>query len=119
MPYERRPPVKGRSKMEALFPFGSRGAQFYVLAVRTLLFSTAILFCLCVQWLPLSATPHDMLVRIFLSALPLLLIIVIAPTKLLPLVVMVTSIEQLKNKHDIAETIVEMKARYSRDIGEI
>ena len=53
--------------MEALFPFGSRGAQFYVLAVRTLLFSTAILFCLCVQWLPLSATPHDMLVRIFLS----------------------------------------------------
>ena len=96
--------------MEALFPFGSRGAQFYVLAVRTLLFSTAILFCLCVQWLPLSATPHDMLVRIFLSALPLLMIIVIAPTKLLPLVVMVTSIEQLKNKHDIAETIVEMKA---------
>ena len=49
--------------MEALFPFGSRGAHFYVLAVRTLLFSTAILFCLCVQWLPLSATPHDMLVR--------------------------------------------------------
>ena len=48
--------------------------------------------------------------RIFLSALPLLMIIVIAPTKLLPLVVMVTSIEQLKNKHDIAETIVEMKA---------
>lgn len=96
--------------MEALFPFGSRGAQFYVLAVRTLLFSTAILFCLCVQWLPLSATPHDMLVRVFLSALPLLMIIVIAPTKLLPLVVMVTSIEQLKNKHDIAETIVEMKA---------
>ena len=38
------------------------------------------------------------------------MIIVIAPTKLLPLVVMVTSIEQLKNKHDIAETIVEMKA---------
>ena len=32
--------------------------------------------------------------RIFLSALPLLMIIVIAPTKLLPLVVMVTSIEQ-------------------------
>ena len=32
-------------------------------------------------------------VRIFLSALPLLMIIVIAPTKLLPLVVMVTSIE--------------------------
>ena len=47
--------------------------------------------------------------RIFLSAVPLLMIIVIAPTKLLPLVVMVTSIEQLKNKHDIAETIVEMK----------
>merc|ERR1712028_88426 len=63
----------------------------------TLLFSTATLFCLCVQWIPLSATP-------------LLMIIVIAPTKLLPLVVMVTSIEQLKNRHDIAETIVEMKA---------
>ena len=62
--------------MEALFPFGSRGAHFYVLAVRTLLFSTAILFCLCVQWLPLSATPHDMLLlRILLSALPLLMII--------------------------------------------
>merc|ERR1711935_437694 len=44
------------------------------------------------------------------SAVPLLMIIVIAPTKLLPLVVMVTSVEQLKNRHDIAETIVEMKA---------
>jgi calmodulin len=109
-PYETRPIVRGRSKMEALFPFGSKGASFYVFAVRTLLFSTAILFCLCVQWIPLSATPHDMLVRIFLSAVPLLMIIVIAPTKLLPLVVMVTSIEQLKNRHDIAETIVEMKA---------
>jgi len=116
-PYERRAIVKGKSKMESLFPFGgkradgsSKGQTFYVFAVRTLLFSTAILFCLCVQWIPLSATPHDMLVRIFLSAVPLLMIIVIAPTKLLPLVVMVTSIEQLKNRHDIAETIVEMKA---------
>jgi hypothetical protein len=34
--------------MEALFPFGSWGSTFYVFAVRTLLFSTAILFCLCV-----------------------------------------------------------------------
>ena len=111
VPYETRPIVKGRSKMEALFPYAwLGGAAFYVFAVRTLLFATAILFCLCVQWIPLSATPHDMLVRIFLSAVPLLMIIVIAPTKLLPLVVMVTSIEQLKNKHDIAETIVEMKA---------
>ena len=54
--------------MEALFPYAwLGGSAFYVFAVRTLLFSTAILFCLCVQWIPLSATPHDMLVRIFLS----------------------------------------------------
>ena len=54
--------------------------------------------------------PQDMLIRLFLSGVPLLLIIVIAPTKLLPLLVMVTSIEQGKHKQDIADTVVEMKA---------
>jgi Ca2+-binding EF-hand superfamily protein len=109
-PYETRPMKKGQSRMEALFPFGSKGPSFYIFAARTLLFSTAILFCLCVQWIPLSGSGQDMVKRVLLSALPLLLIIVIAPAKLLPLVVMVTSVEQLKNKHDIADTMVEMKA---------
>ena len=43
--------------MEALFPFGSKGTIFYIFLVRTLLFSTAILFCLFVQWIPLSRSP--------------------------------------------------------------
>ena len=136
--YEKRPAKKGVSKMESLFPFGHRGPGFYIFVIRVLFFSSAIMLTLCVQWLPRApstnvrpawpcqrgqneastsdvacALSQILLIRVFLSLVPLIAILLFGPGRLLPLMVMVTSLEQFKDRRDLHDTAIEMKTESS------
>jgi calmodulin len=111
VPYESRPLKKaGQSKMDSLFPFGKKGKSFIIFAVRSLHFITAILLTIVIQWLFIYEVTPISIFRTVFALLPLLLVVMLAPRTMLPLIIMVTSVEQKKHVHDIRDTVIEMKA---------
>jgi calmodulin len=112
LPYESREMKPGRSKMDSLFPFGKHGPTLFIFTVRSLHFITAILITIVLQWLVARVQEHNAagIARAALALLPLLLAALLAPRTILPLIVVVTSIEQMKHGHDIRDTVIEMKA---------
>jgi Ca2+-binding EF-hand superfamily protein len=110
-PYELRRLIPGLSKMEALFPFFSKsGPAFLVFLVRTMFFLTAFTATIVAQWMLWNRHSAAGILHGVLALLPLFLIIVFAPGRVLPLLVIVTSVEQFKHRSDVTDTITEMKA---------
>ena len=106
-PYESRvlrPPKKSwsgvvtetESKHEQLFWGGSRGPGRLIFIVRTLLLVSAVMLAIIFEWM--TNNPVDM--PILLVALyPVLDVILGSPRRLLPSIVMATSVEQMKSKY--------------------
>ena len=59
------------------------------------------------------ALSQILLIRVFLSLVPLIAILLFGPGRLLPLMVMVTSLEQFKDRRDLHDTAIEMKTESS------
>ena len=97
-PYESRAMRPSESRHEQLFWGGGRGPGRLVFVVRTLLLVSAVMLAIIFEWM--TNNPADM--PILLVALyPVLDVILGSPRRLLPSIVMATSVEQMKYAPDI------------------
>jgi len=105
-PYESLSPTKTGSKHERLFWRGRAGPGHLLFLLRFQMLATAI--CLAVMYTWLTSSPQDT-PFLLLAFLPVLDVLIISPKRVLPLMVMTTSIELLKKPGPIKETLEEMK----------
>jgi len=105
-PYESLSPTKNGSKHERLFWRGREGPGHLLFLLRLQMLATAITLAVCYSWM--SASPQDTNL-LMLAFLPVLDVMFIAPKKVLPMMVMVTSTELLKKAGPTKETLEEMK----------
>lgn len=105
-PYESLAPTKTGSKHERLFWRGREGPGHLLFLMRLQMLATAI--CLAVNYTWLTSNPQDT-TFLLLAFLPVLDVMLIAPKRILPMMVMTTSTELLKNAGAVKETVDEMK----------
>jgi len=110
-PYESEmaPTVKG-NKHEMLFWGAAEGPHLIVFFLRVIMLTCAVSCALLYTWLIHS--PNDTF-WVCLAALPVLHVLLTKNYKAMPLLVMSTSVEQMRDKKAVDETILEMKTEKS------
>jgi len=116
LPYEKRKFKAGKSKMELLFVGGAKGPSVLIFFLRMLLFINSILMTLVILWAARDDISTMARWHAISALVPLVLILFFAPVTLLPLVVFVTSVEQLKAPGVINDTEVEMQLENSMHV---
>jgi len=105
-PYESLAPTKAGSKHERLFWRGRAGPGHLLFLMRLQMLLTAIILAVDYTWM--TSKPQDTMV-LLLGILPVLDVMITSPKSILPMMVMTTSVELMKKKALIEETLVEMK----------
>ena len=113
-PFEALSPTKDGSKHERLFWRGRNGPGHLLFLMRLQMLLTAIILAVMYTWL--NAKPEDTYF-LLLGMLPVLDVMITSPKSILSLIVMTTSVEMFKSKHkhDIHETLTEVRQLLSLD----
>jgi len=99
-------PTKTANKHERLFWRGREGHEFMLMLFRLQMLFAAL--CLAINFSWLKASPQDLYFVLF-AIYPVLMVMISFPKVGLPLLVISTSIEQMKKYGDVETTLTEMK----------
>lgn len=115
-PYQARPPQPRHSKHEGLFWGGKSGPMRLIFIVRTLLLVCSVTLAVIFAWATgqpggwqTTLADRESALVVALALLPVLDVMLSAPTRLLPGIVVGASVEQMKEMSDIKATLLEMK----------
>lgn len=115
-PYEARPPQARHSKHEGLFWGGRTGPMRLIFLVRTLLLVASVTLAVIFSWATgqpggwkITLADRESALVVALALIPVLDVMLSAPTRLLTGIVVGSSVEQMKATGDVKATLLEMK----------
>jgi len=109
-PYEQLKPTKDANKHELLFWGGRDGPSYCLFTLRALMLMSSVSTAVIYSWL--VRKPQDVW-GVLVAMGPQVHILLALPYQILPLLVLATSIEQLRETKACNETLLEMKTEHT------